>query len=246
MITAWSPSKLEKYETCPLKCKLETVDKLCPICFAGGLKGWEPQICTKCGGSPPVGEALTRGARLHKAAEDYISGRVAAPDDALDPVVPWLEKYRAGYRKALVRLEVELALTKDWKVTGWFAKNCWLRCKIDVQDMMKKTTWGVADWKTGKYKPDGEFSDQLNIYSTALMSAFDIPKSVESKLIFIDAGKEVERPEGTVKRKDLPKAQKRWEARTKAMLSDEIFPPKPNYSCRWCAYAKSRGGPCQF
>lgn len=246
MITAWSPSKLEKYETCPLKCKLETIDKLCPTCFQGSMKGWMPATCTKCGSTGVESPALTRGTMLHKEAENFISGKTLEAHEALQPVVPWLAKYRLGYRKALVRVEVELALDKDWKVTGWFAKNCWLRCKIDVQDMTKKIAWGVADWKTGKYKPDGEFSDQLNIYSTALMSAFDIPKSVESKLIFIDAGKEVERPEGTVKRKDLPKAQKRWEARTKAMLSDEIFPPKPNYGCRWCPYAKGKGGPCEY
>ena len=246
MITSWSPSKLTKYEECPQKCKLETVDKLCPICFGGALKGWDPQTCTKCGGSPVVGEALTRGTMLHKEAENFITGKTLEAHEGLSQVVPWLAKYRLGFKKALVRVEADLALTKTWKPTAWFAKDAWLRVKIDVQDMMKKTTWEVIDWKTGRFKPDGEFSDQLNIYSTALLSAFSQPKKVTSKLVFIDAGKEVERPEGEVKAKDLSKAQARWEARTKAMLSDTIFPPRPGMYCRWCAFAKGKGGPCPY
>jgi CRISPR/Cas system-associated exonuclease Cas4 (RecB family) len=246
MITAWSPSKLTEYEECPLRCKLKTVDKLCPICFAGTLRGFEVQTCTKCGGSPVKGAALDRGTLLHKEAENFISGKAPAPHKELLPVADWLTRLRSGFRKGLVRLEVELALTKAWTPTTWFGKDAWLRTKIDVQDMTGTLKWKVIDWKTGKFKPDGEFSDQLNIYSTALLSAFPQPKTIESSLVFIDAGQEVERPEGTVKRKDLAKAQKRWEARTKAMMADTIFPPKPSYGCKWCPFAKSKGGPCQY
>ena len=245
MITSWSPSKLEKYEACPLKCKLETVDKLCPKCFAGALKGWDNPTCTKCGGGPDPSPVLQRGTMLHKEAEDFITGKKAMHND-LKPVAEWLTTYRKGHAKGFVRVEQQVAVDRDWKEVEWFSPKAWLRTKIDVLDLTGKLKWKVADWKTGKFKPDGEYSDQLNIYSTVVLSAFPQPKTVTSTLVFIDAGRGVERPEGEVKRKDLPKAQKRWVDRAKAMLTDEIFPPKPSFSCRWCPFSKGSGGPCPF
>ena len=246
MITSWSPSKLEKYTQCPLRCKLETVDKLCPICFQGAMKGWEVQTCTKCGGSPAPSPVLQRGTALHLAAENYIAGKDRAMHADLAPVKAWVEKYRHGFKTGFVRVEQQIAVTKEWEQCEWFSPKAWLRTKIDVLDMTGKKIWYVVDWKTGKFKPDGEYSDALNIYATAIMSAFPQPGAVESSLVFIDAGKAVERPEGRVNRKGVKKAQKNWVARTKAMLSDEIFAPKPSNLCRWCPYSKAKGGVCEY
>lgn len=236
---------MAEYDECPAKARWK-YEKLCTICFSGTTKGYEVVTCTKCGGSPAPAPALQRGTALHLAAENYITGKEAAPHKELLPVAEWLTAYRKGYKKSLVRVEQQIAVDKNWGPCEWFSKNAWLRTKIDVLDMQGKLKWKVIDWKTGKFKPDGEFSDALNIYATAVLSAFPQPKSVEAALVFIDAGKSVERPEGTVTKKDLAKAQKRWTARTAAMLSDEIFAPKPNYGCRYCPFSKARSGPCPY
>lgn len=248
MIKAWSPSKLEKYEQCPLKCKLETIDKLCTSCFAGKLSGWEVVTCSKCGRTVEQAPPLARGTMLHSEAENYITGRRGQDEmhQDLEPVKTWLAAYRLGYKKNLVRVEQEIAVDVHWNQVEWFSPKAWLRTKIDVQDMRKKTTWEVVDWKTGKYKPDGEYSDQLNIYATAVLSVFEQPKVVMSKLIFIDAGKDVVRPEGKVTRKVLAEAQARWEARVKPMFADETFVARPGGYCRWCPYSKNKGGPCEY
>jgi hypothetical protein len=37
-----------------------------------------------------------------------------------------------------------------------------------------------------------------------------------------------------------------WEDKTRPMLNDTIFAPKPGNACRWCHWKKSNGGPCKF
>jgi hypothetical protein len=244
MITSWSPSRLASYTECPKKAGLE-FDKVCPVCFHGTLKGWAPQTCTKCGGSPPSSPVLDRGTRLHLACEDYLTGKEQTLSDELKPVKKWLMPLRTGFRKSQVLVERQVAVDCDWKPVEWFDRRAWLRCKIDVLDCRKAKTWAVVDWKTGKYKPDGEYGEQLALYATIILSAFPQPQSVAPSLVFIDAGKGVEH--GAVARKDLKEMQNRWADRTMAMLNDTVFAPRPSYACRWCPWSKAKGSPlCPF
>jgi len=52
---------------------------------------------------------------------------------------------------------------------------------------------------------------------------------------------------------DLPRLKKEWVARTKAMLNDKKFAPKPNRFCGFCHFRKDNvaqaitgGGRCQY
>jgi hypothetical protein len=38
----------------------------------------------------------------------------------------------------------------------------------------------------------------------------------------------------------------RWEKKVAVMEGDRTFAANPGRHCQWCAYAKSKGGPCIF
>jgi hypothetical protein len=46
--------------------------------------------------------------------------------------------------------------------------------------------------------------------------------------------------------KDIDKLKKTWAKRTKAMLNDTTFAPRPNDKCRWCFFSASKNGPCKY
>lgn len=232
MIKAWSPSRLNDYETCPAKAKYKYVDRL-------------PE---------PSAPALDRGTRIHAEAEKYIVGKgILSPD--LTRVEDELLELRKGYRKGRVRVEQSIALDETWAPVDWFSKHAWLRCKIDAVELgasgknnkKKMLEASVTDWKTGKNNPrDAEkHGDQLNLYALAVISA-DIAETVRARLVFTDTGEVVTKAEGCLARKDVLTARENWEKRIVPMMSDELFAPTPNFTCRWCAFSKAQGGPCKF
>lgn len=248
MIRAWSPSKLEKYEQCPLKCKLETEDKLCPLCFKGRTRGGfgKPVVCDACGGTVPESPALARGTALHAKLEALVQSP-ADPlviEKDLMPVGKWITEFSLAHKEKRVMLEVEVALNDKWERVEWFSKDAWLRCKIDLLHLRSARDWDVVDWKTGKLYDDGKYNDQLLLYCVAVLSGFETPDTVAASLIFVDAGRAVGGE--IVKRKGLRTAQKAWTKRVKKMLVDEQFVPNPGNYCTWCSYSRAKGGPCKF
>ncbi len=77
-------------------------------------------------------------------------------------------------------------------------------------------------------------------------------QQVKPRLAYLDLG--ITYPEADkpliFTRADIPKLKKLWEKRTKAMLSDKQFAPRPNDKCRWCFYRSSNkaagGGQCKY
>lgn len=226
-ITSWSPSKLSCYEECPRKAKYKYIDKIV-----------EPQ--------DPNGP-LARGSAIHKAAEDYITHRVAAlPDTLQNPKVKkLLALLRKDYKLKKVRVEMELAFTKEWKMCGWLAQDVYCRFKVDVVHLLPGGKANLIDWKTGKFKPDGEYDDQLAAYAVGVLSS-GLVKQATAQLMFTDVGEPVTRPAGALDVKGLAKEQKRWDAKARAMLSDTTFPCRPGNACRWCFFSTNKGGPCEF
>jgi hypothetical protein len=251
VIKSWSPSKLDKYESCPLKCKLETIDKLCPVCFKGKFRGGfeEPAVCRACGAVIPIPAPFERGTRINKELDAYVLGeRKSIPKDGVN-VTKWLKEFREAYRKKTLKLQVQITFTKNWKLTAWDDwDHGWLRVSLDVLYMPKPKAWQVIDWKTGKLSTwsTDKYRDQLALYSTAVMVAFPEVEEITSALVFVDAGKAVDLPEGYLTRKDVEKEQRRWEKRVGPMLTDTNFKPKPGKHCDWCDYSKDKGGPCPY
>lgn len=236
--TSWSPSKLGCWEECPAKASYKYLHKL----------------------PDPGGPALVRGSWVHEQCENYVSQRIkklattmVLPD--CPPLeVQWneetlykLNRLRRIYSKGHVRTEMDMAFTAAWKSCEWMAQDVWARMKMDLLELdPKRGTIKVTDWKTGRYKPDGEYDDQLKIYCVAALTALPEYKVATASLWFTDVGKEVTRPQGVLTRAGLAAEQARWTKKVSPMFNDTVHAPTPNPTCRYCPYSVQRRGPCKF
>ena len=255
MITSWSPSRLSKWEDCALRARYDVVEHLCPACFKGRLEGpWGmPQVCNACGVIEQVPPAIARGTSLHTLCEQFLKNGGDLHED-LANVAKILKKFRKLFQRGLLTIEQDLVFQPGWEVAGKFQKGAWLRTKLDVLIIDGKKA-RVVDWKsggidkkTGEIREDAKYADHLQIYCTAVLTATPEVEEVEATLVFIDApaGKNEVSQGGLVSRKMLPLLQKKWSQRAAGMLGDTLFAPRPSYSCRWCPFSKTRGGPCSF
>jgi PD-(D/E)XK nuclease superfamily len=222
-ITAWSLSRLQLYERCPLAFKCKHILKL----------------------PDPGSPAMQRGTDIHSAAENYIRGRLKAIPPELKLVAKDLSTLRDEYKKGQVKLELELGFNRSWNAVAWMAKDVWLRVKMDVM-WLKRKVLHVIDWKTGRLKDNGEYSDQLEIYAVAGLALLPEIREVRSHLKFTDHGKTVSLPAGNRNRDDFLPVTRRWEKRAAKLLNEERWQPKQNHGCKWCAFSKSKGGPCKY
>jgi CRISPR/Cas system-associated exonuclease Cas4 (RecB family) len=227
-ITSWSFSRWSVYEECPAKAKYKFIDKL----------------------KEPGSAAMDRGTALHKLCENYLKsgGRIHKDIKLIGTTLK-------DYRKRGALAEADFTFKQDWSATRWDDWNgAWCRIKADVTIPPvvddEEPTAEVHDFKTGgrlklENNDFGEYHTQLELYGLAGLLTFPTAKKVVASLVFIDFGKTIEAPE-VLYRGDEKKLMKKWEVRTKRMLSDTTFKPKPGNACRWCHFRKSNNGPCQF
>lgn len=220
-ITAWSYSRWRTYEECPFKAKLKFIERM----------------------SEPGSEAMDRGTAIHKVAETYLNNPKARriPDE-----LKTLRREFAEVRKVEgIRTEVDFALTREWVPTGWFDSDAWCRIKIDLLVPPKKGVTKVIDIKTGKFNP-GTYVPQLELYAIAALVEYP-EHPVNPEFWFTDHGiVHAGEPRMEFILDDLPRLKQLWEGRTKAMLADTKFAPRPGNYCRWCHFRKSKNGPCKF
>lgn len=216
--TAWSYSSLSKYEECPAKYKYGRIDKL----------------------PDPQGPAAARGEMLHARGEQYLLGKIKE-------IPAGYEHFGAPLRA--LRLmdavpEIELGVTAEWKPTGFFAPDVWLRMKLDVLVPPEgKDETAFVDFKSGRYYDS--HPEQAEIY--ALGSAVLHPKlkAVHAEFWYIDSG-DVQAWTFDVQPRALSKLKKKWAARAALALDDRAWNPTPSAkACKYCAFRTDRGGPCQ-
>lgn len=221
-ITAWSFSRFNDYAKCPYYAKLKFIDKL----------------------REPDNPAQAKGSAIHKAAENYIKGK----DKTLDPS---LKNFKAEFNK-LVKLkaqaEAEWAFNSKWEPTGWFDKDAWCRIKIDAV-CVKDGQLIVIDFKTGKIYPN--HAEQLELYAIGgfLQNTHKgAPDDLEAQDWYLDLP--AENPDSIgwedFKRADCKDLIKKWESKTKAMLTDTKFLHKPGPHCNRCHFRKGNNGPCKY
>jgi hypothetical protein len=154
----------------------------------------------------------------------------------------------AELRKQKATCEHQWAFTKDWKSTSWFGSDAWLRIMCDaVYTISVKTGKNglvenklvIVDHKTGKQREEHE--KQRSLYALGGFLLYPDVVEVKAEHLYLDSG---ERQASEFRRTDLEGLQKEWLDKTKAMLSDKRFPPKPGYYCGWCFYSKAKNGPC--
>ena len=218
-ITSWSYSRLKTWEQCAQLAKFKYIDKL-P----------EP-------GSPH----LDRGNAVHKQLEDYVQGFGELPAELRSRHGKELKAMRACFAKGIAHVEEQWCFTKDWKSTGWFDADAWCRVKMDYCRDGGKVVDGV-DYKTGKYRP-GEYAGQLLQYCAAMLLMFPQAEEANCKLMFFD----VDAPptQLKLKRAYLQQTLNKLNEKVEPMLADTRFAPTPGPLCKWCAFSKTKGGPCK-
>ena len=183
----------------------------------------------------PDSPAAGRGKALHTMAEEYITGKVTELPHELAEVAEYIEELKGG------AAELQLAFTKEWVPCSWFGPQVYCRVIFDAVKLAgPKGT--VADHKSGKIKQE-EHTDQLRLYALTSFIQYPELEEVEAQILYIDHG---ERLRMTFHRKDLQELKDYWDNRAGKMMADDVFSPKPNSTCRYCAYSKSKGGPCIF
>lgn len=240
-ITAWSYSRETDYEGCPAKCKFKSIDKL-------------PE---------PKSDSMTEGSCIHMLCQSYTTGAVgklfdeiaeyaAEFESAAKGKLPselecFAEEFKALRKiKKKLMVEQELAFTRTWDPTEWFAMHgpdaAWCRIKMDLLYQDSPTTAQMVDYKTGKV--DAKHKDQLSLYAIgAFLSLPATVTRVDCSLWFLKHGDVMSQ---AYSRDQLPALIKTWEKRVAKMLKDTSFKPTPGNSCRWCPYSKEKGGPCKF
>jgi hypothetical protein len=216
--TAWSYSRLQDWEACPFSAKLKHLDKI----------------------PTPAHPAMARGSEIHKTCEKYTAGEIKKLPEDLGRFGAEFDELRKGRRR--LRTEMQLGLDRSWEVTEWFGRSTWCRIVVDALFEFLPERWRLIDYKTGKVNP--AHKDQLSLYA---IGGFALaPKGVDAiatELWYLDQGEQVDQ---TFARSDVPKLKTAWEKRAKPMLADVTFKPTPGDACRWCHFAKAKGGQCKF
>jgi CRISPR/Cas system-associated exonuclease Cas4 (RecB family) len=156
---AWSWSRLDTFEACPLQFYHKNVIKSVPF---------------------EQTDTMIRGERIHKHIENALKG---APIDSevrhMAQIIDRLNSINWDERI----IESENAYTESMKKVSWFARNAWVRIKQDF--LAKKGVRAVAiDWKTGKNRG---FSDQLKLYAAEAMYLWPDVEVIETSYVFVDS-----------------------------------------------------------
>jgi len=224
-ITQWSLSRLQTYEQCPFKAKCAYIDKI-------------PYV---------RGPAQIRGDEIHKEAEAFLIGKKRKLPPSLKNYEEDFLRCRAAAKdpEAELFVEQQWGFRVDWSPTTWFGKDVWGRMIADMV-IVHGGHVKIEDHKTGKAYPD-KHAEQLEINAIVGLHRFPEAQTASGHIWYLDIPK-VEQPELTLEfsRSDLPKLEKKYVNRVRPMLADKKFAPRPGWYCKWCDYAKAKGGPCRY
>lgn len=229
---AWSYSKLKNFEVCPKRhyhcdLKRDIVE--------------EPS------------DAVLWGNKLHDALANAIGTddnhlrhpRERVKQASLAPEYvryqPWVAKLLAARAQgAKVCVEQGLAITRDFKPTGWFDSNVWFRAKVDATVITSDGRMAAGfDWKTGRRTED---SPQLMMAAIALMAHNPTIEAVRTEFVWLKEMRDDAPFDCTDRvsfwRKDMA-AQWNGIAIRVAGLErayvERDYPPRPGGLCRrWC------------
>lgn len=231
---SWSFSRYNTYTQCPLKARLQYIEKI-------------PQ---------DPSPHLERGIRIHEEAEAYIKGE-GDVFNSFGRFIEFFDFLRQVYSEDQSTMVVEdnWSFTREWNETQWNNwKACYLRVKLDCAYHSDEKTLEIIDFKTGKFSPYGinSYREQLQLYALAALILHPHVEVVKPRLVYLDAGVVYPEPESldekslTFTQMDVERLKKLWEQRITPMMEDTIFKPTPNKLCPWCSYRKSNGGPCNY
>lgn len=185
---------------------------------------------------PPT-EATEWGIKVHEALEHRIRDKTELPEFA----AKW-EKYAKPFDKfgESVWAEQQVALTRNFKPTGFFDDDCWYRGVLDVVAKAKGKAI-VADWKTGKVKND---HDQLKLFAATAMTIDKAIEEARTMYVWL-AHDKVTRKD--FKQDDVPAIWSEFTGRVRrleAAREKDKWLPNPSGLCNgWCPVGRDR---CEF
>lgn len=122
-IPSWSISRIQTYELCAYRAKLQWLDKL-------------PDLQPKT--------AADRGTQIHQEGEDYVRGKI--------PLTHNLRHFKTDFaalashfQQGRVTCEEEWGFDRAWRVADW--KRAWLRLKCDAVCFLTPSHAVVVDYK---------------------------------------------------------------------------------------------------
>jgi len=208
---AWSYSKLKNFEACP-------------------KKHYHVDILKDC--REDESEQLTYGNELHKAIAERIDKKKPLPLPYTF-MEDWAKKVENG--PGILLVEQKLAITKDFKKTGYFDRDVWFRGVADVLRVAGKVAL-VLDWKTGKIVED---SVQLALTAQCIFSHYPEVMKVRSEFIWL---KEEATTRGDFSRDDMTGLWAGLYPRVESMVvaaNTTTYPAKPGGLCRrYCPVTK--------
>jgi hypothetical protein len=221
LIPTTSFSSLSNFEKCPWHLYLTKIEK-CP---------------------DVAGPAAQRGTEIHDKAENYITGKTI--DDEIPKELVKFETLfkdmRSRYSDGAIHVEEDWGFTRDWEKTGYYAKDVWLRMKLDALDMESPTSAQVYDWKTGrKFGNEVKHGQQALLYVIGTFALFPELEYIKSNMVYTDKG---EIMTTGYSRDQAMLFFDRFNLRFNQATTCIDFKPTPNAtSCRWCPHAKVQEG----
>lgn len=214
-VRTWSFSALSNFEQCPLRIYKERVGKF----------------------RQPSSEAMERGNRVHKEAEDYIQGVTEKLPASLKKLKGDYEFLRARYAEGKVLVEDEWGFRSDWSPCGFHDDDVWLRAKLDALYRDSPTSAVVVDHKTGKkFGNESKHSSQGFLYALTTFLKYPELDTLKIEFWYTDHGLKLER---TLSRETVLKFHHIWHNRAVKMTTCKDFIATPSKTaCRWCYYAK--------
>ncbi len=215
-IKAWSFSRWEAYNRCPLQAKYKFLDKI-------------PE---------PPSPALEKGKKAHEVLARFMAGFAADRHEL--PGWKHFGELMVELRALEPLVEQQWGYTDQWKPTDWFGNDTWFRAVLDAGVVYKDNTADVVDFKTGK--PSPSHAEQAELYALSVLARYPSVTDVAVRFWYLEHGKEsVFEFERTV----LPALKEKWTDKVQHMLEDTTFAPRPGNHCRWCSFAASKEGPCK-
>ena len=231
-IMSGSYSRLEKYENCPRRAKLEYIDKI-PEPDRGppprNLKEWPND----------------RGSRIHDECDAFVRGNGSLPHE----VEEWaeeFEKLQELFKKGTVIPEEMWCFDDNWLTCPPRSKKVFFRIKADCVVFFGDEDVLLIDYKTGRRKGNEvKHAQQLQIYAIGAFLRYEKLKSVSTELWYLDLPEEDLHGQ-VFKRSQAMVLHRALKARMQMMTEAKIFPPRPNrFTCKWCPYGPAGTGDCR-
>jgi hypothetical protein len=240
MIKAVSYSRLDVFETCKFRARLQFIDRV-------------PE-----GDKSP---AADRGTRIHQDLEHAVRNNAENIHQDLVHFVPEIQKAAEMYEEGLVAPEEMWCFNSGWQrvaANDW--DNIWLRIKTDLTfftelhtplfdadetfDFEAPKEIVVVDFKSGKrFGNEVKHQDQCSLYALGAFMSYPKLEKVRTELWYGDIN-DLHAVEYT-RRTAMETYFKPFNERLLKVTATTDFPPQPSRdACKWCPYSPWKGGQC--